>query len=122
MKTVLLTLLILVAAFHLACVIEAPPPGPAGLASGQPNEASDRAEAGEGWRRTIDGWERMSEWSTSAPTPETPAGFASVLHPLFLAILQGLVSCGALLWFEPAPCRQGKTCRISCTKRQATRH
>jgi hypothetical protein len=121
-KTVLLTLLILFAAFHLACVIEAPPPGSAGLASSQHSEASHRAEAADGWRRTIDGWERMSEWSTSAPSPETPAGFASVLHPLFLAIFQGLVSCGALLWFEPASCRQGKTRRISCTKRHTTRH
>ena len=114
MKTVFLTLFVLCGAFCVACVVEIPPLGPVVEPSAGSHELQD------GWRRTVDGWEQISEWTASAP--DRPSGVASALHPLLIAGLQGLISCGALLWFDAHTGRQGKTGRSACTKRAAKRH
>ena len=65
------------------------------------------AEASEGivWRRTVDGWERADLWAINqAALPvQTPA--SQPLHPLVVAMLQVVISIGAL-WAYP-PLRKG---------------
>lgn len=49
------------------------------------------------WRRTVNGWEPTSVWSESGLSLP-PA--ALHLHPAVVAMLQALISIGALLTFE----------------------
>jgi hypothetical protein len=50
------------------------------------------------WRRTVLGWEPTSQWSAERESV-TPLPASTGVHPLIIAGMQVLVSCGALLTF-----------------------
>ncbi len=51
------------------------------------------------WRRTVNGWEASIAWPDKGSDQSLPAS-ASNLHPLVVAMMQFLLSFGALLLFE----------------------
>jgi hypothetical protein len=60
----------------------------------------------DNWRRTVDGWEKRSEWQPSRlPPPSSPRLNLAALHPLNVAALQALLSVGALLIWSPVEAR-----------------
>lgn len=61
--------------------------------------AAEASQVADGWRRTARGWEHVSTWQLDAPQTTPPS---AVLHPLTLALAQGLISLAALLWWDPA--------------------
>lgn len=98
LKSVTLVLMLLVAAFYIACQIEVPP-SDASISS--PTMSREQESAGNvAWRRTLDGWERMSDWTPRRVTPSAiPAVDFGIVHPSLVAILQLLLSVGALILF-----------------------
>lgn len=51
------------------------------------------------WRRTVNGWEPSVAWA-DAGSKLAPPAVALNLHPMIVAMLQALISVGALLLFE----------------------
>jgi hypothetical protein len=49
------------------------------------------------WRRTADGWERVSDWER--PPPREPS--LAAVHPILVAALLLMLSLAALLAFPP---------------------
>ena len=56
-----------------------------------------------GWRRTCDGWERITWW-TAQPETRRP-----VLHPTVVALLEMFLALAALVAFSRAPDRRAGT-------------
>lgn len=52
-----------------------------------------------GWRRTVEGWEQVSNWRTSSDGQQHSR--AARIHPGLVAALIFLVSLAALLAFDP---------------------
>jgi hypothetical protein len=66
--------------------------------------AVDAQRVADGWRRTVNGWEQRSEWSWVEPDRLSPLGrIAAAVHPLNIAVLQALLSIGALLLMSSDP-------------------
>lgn len=62
-----------------------------------PGQAARReSRPSEGWRRTVDGWERQSWWE-AAPPPFRPA-----MHPAAMLLIACLASLGGGLAYAPA--------------------
>ncbi len=86
-KSVLLTLVLLLSAFWWACVVKTPMQPASGPSQ---NTTEDFDE----WRRTAHGWERRSDWTVPSRTPSAEPEPMAAFHPL-------LLSCPArahLLW------------------------
>ena len=79
MRLIVTILILLVLAGWLASRVEFSPPS-----------AQGAVESGT-WVRTVDGWERRSDWATSRPL------YDPALHPLVIAALELLVSLAALI-------------------------
>jgi hypothetical protein len=74
---------------YLASVVELPQAW-SNATEAKPVSVSD------GWRRTVDGWEKRDQWRYPAGTPDVPP-VAWRIHPALVAILQVLVSLFALI-------------------------
>ena len=55
------------------------------------------AESRDDWRRTAFGWEHSSAWKIDREAPTDRASFDDFVHPAAIAVLQALLSLGALL-------------------------
>jgi hypothetical protein len=94
LKAALLQFGILAALFWTLCSLDtAPRPARSALA---PAHGADQ------WRRTAHGWEQRSDWVMESPArpAQHPVNFAAV-HPLNIAVLQVLISVGALMLLPP---------------------
>jgi hypothetical protein len=68
----------------------------------EPNAHASPNQAGfptTGWRRTVEGWERVGDWRTSSDGQNYSR--ATKIHPGLVAALILLVSLAALLAFDP---------------------
>ncbi len=91
MKSLLVHVLLLLALLQLASSFPLPPRESVA-------EAPAATRVGDDWRRTANGWERMSDWET----PSAAGGswcHLDAIHPSVLASLQLLISTAALLAF-----------------------
>lgn len=92
MRTVMATVLVLLAAGYVASLAGSATSGGEGVsrAESTPTGADD-----DGWRRTARGWERHDQWTRIAPAQLT-APVPKTIHPLALAAAQMLAVVG--LW------------------------
>jgi hypothetical protein len=75
----------------------------------------EAADAGDGWRRTANGWENTALWSRRSPPQYDPP---QVIHPLQLAAIQVLGSLAALAVWGHIPRKN----QDGCTKLAAESH
>ncbi len=129
MKPVIGLLLVLAACFWAACVIPARSSdkratgvwSPSHRTVHQTDRPSDvtpatdgRAQVGtdNGWRRTAQGWEQRAHWRMPGHARVGAPEYAEIpivsVHPVVVALLQLLISLGALLAFEPPAVQNGR--------------
>jgi hypothetical protein len=97
LKAVFLHLIVLVTLYVGFCSIRSNSP---------PTSSAEEVEAeqdGDQWRRTVNGWEKRSKWLSERAAQQGGHGISlAAVHPANLAILQALLSIGALLLLSPA--------------------
>lgn len=92
MRTVMATVLVLLAVGYVATHAGSSAPGGGRVSSAQ-SIASGADD--DGWRRTVNGWERRDQWTRIAPA-QLSAPVPKTMHPMGLAAAQILAVMG--LW------------------------
>src|SRR5262245_18858095 len=77
--------------------------------------------AGDNWRRTADGWERVESWRVTPPAPtRTAAAVASArwdVHPAVVVLVQGVAVLAAMIVFprpnSPLPGWLNESCSVA---------
>lgn len=83
------------------CSAKSRPAGYAGSAASAAPAAAD-----DGWRRTVDGWERVASWQEPVTSPVVSA--VQRIHPLVVAAMIVLVSLGVLVAYRSEESDEGE--------------
>ena len=104
LKAPLAVLSVLFSSFCVACLIDASPSQTDRFFFETGDLQAAEANENSSWRRTLNGWQRISDWK-SPPKPASiyPRFDWGVVHPSLVGIMQLLLSVGALVFFSENP-------------------
>jgi hypothetical protein len=118
-KTLTVHLLIFATLFAMACVFEIPASRSKQGATRGSWQADGQMTVEDPWRRTVNGWERITDWTPPPPPNYGPWTIVEIFHPALLAFTTLIVSVTMLLVL---PVQVAVRNAVSVTTRETDSH